>query len=292
MSETMEGHHAHHSSGKGNDFSLYVLPLSILLAAVIIGWSMMSAATALGNGLDGLTIGGGPGPAVPNLPTPDNGDLAPSGPTQTMAELVKNGAGSAGSESAPVVIVEYSDFQCPYCRAWFKQSKAHLFEKYVDTGKVQFVYKDFPLNFHAMAAPSANAARCAGDQGKYWEYHDALYAEQDKLNAQGGTTQYTLDDLKAWGKNLGLNEAQFNACVDDNKYASEIAANMAEGQSAGVTGTPSFVIGKRGESGVLGGTPGTPIRPFVSEAGDTIGYLVIGAQPYSSFETALTELLG
>jgi protein-disulfide isomerase len=121
-----------------------------------------------------------------------------------------------------------------------------------------------------MAAPSANAARCAGDQGKYWEYHDALYAEQNALNAQGGTVQYTLDDLKAWGKKIGLNESQFNACVDDNTYASEIAANMAEGQTVGVGGTPSFVIGLRNET----------------------GQLVVGAQPYSTFETALNSLLG
>ncbi len=270
MSETMEGHHAHHSSGKGNDFSLYVLPLSILLAAVIIGWSMMSAATALGNGLDGLTVGNGTDTTVPTIPTPNDDTLAPTGPTQTMAELAQNGASSIGSESAPVVIVEYSDYQCPFCRVWFNQSEAQIMEKYVDTGKVQFVYKDFPLSFHPMAAPSANAARCAGDQGKYWEYHDALYAEQNALNAQGGTVQYTVDDLKAWGKKIGLNESTFNACVDDNKYASAVAANMAEGQTVGVGGTPSFVIGLRNET----------------------GQLVVGAQPYSTFEAALNSLLG
>jgi protein-disulfide isomerase len=269
MSETLGEHHAHHSSDKGNDFSHYVLPLSILLAAVIIGWSLMSAATTLGNGLDGLTIGGGTGTTVPTVPTPNDDTLAPAGPTQTMAELAVNGAGSIGSESAPVVIVEYSDYQCPFCRVWFNQSEEQLIQTYVDTGKVQFVYKDFPLSFHPMAAPSANAARCAGDQGKYWEYHDALYAEQNALNAQGGTVQYTLADIKAWGKKIGLNESTFNACVDADTYASEIAENMAEGQTVGVGGTPSFVIGLRNET----------------------GQLVVGAQPYSTFQAALDSLL-
>ncbi len=270
MSETMGEHHAHHSSSSGgNDFSLYVLPLSILLAAVIIGWSMMSAAAAVGNSLEGLTIGVPSGNGGTVLPPADNGDLTPPGPSQTMAELASNGAGSIGSDSAPIVIVEYSDYQCPFCRVWFNQSEGALISTYVDTGQVQLVYKDFPLSFHPMAAPSANAARCAGDQGKYWEYHDKLYAEQNVLDPQGGTVQYTVSDLKSWGLEIGLDAASFDACVDGGNHSSAIQANMAEGQSVGVGGTPSFVIGKRNET----------------------GQLIVGAQPYSTFEAALDSLL-
>lgn len=268
MSETMGEHHAHHSAGKGNDFSLYVLPLSILLAAVIVGWSMMSAATSLGNSLDGLSM------TVPSdsgtvLPTPDPGDAAAAGPTQLMAELAQDGAGSMGSESAPIVLVEYSDYQCPFCRVWFNQSEAQIVQKFVDTGKVQFVYKDFPLSFHPMAAPSANAARCAADQGKYWEYHDKLYEAQTALDPSGSTVQYSVDDLKTWAKEIGLNEATFNACVDNNTHATEVQANAAEGQAVGVGGTPSFVVGLRNETGTL----------------------VVGAQPYATFEAALNALV-
>lgn len=264
----MTEHSGEHSHASKNDsFAAYVLPLSILLAAVIVGWSMMSSANAIASGLDGLTLagnnGGNTAPVVPN-----EGNLAPT-PTKTMAELSANAAGVLGSNDAPIVIVEYSDYQCPFCRRWFDDSKQKLVDNYISTGKVQLVFKDYPLSFHPMAEPSARAARCAGDQGKYWEMHDKMFVEQGILNATG-TVQYTLDDLKAWAADLGVNESTFNSCLDNNTYAAEVQANLAEGSAMGVSGTPSFFIGKRNE----------------------VGQLVVGAQPYATFDAAITSLLG
>ncbi len=263
MTEQMGEHPSHHSSKKDGDFSSYVLPVSILLAAVIMGYSMVSAANTLGESWSGTLIPAGNGEVVPN---PGDGELVPT-PSLSIAELSEDSASKLGSDSAPVVMVEYSDMQCPFCRRHFEQTHNQLVTKYVETGKLQIVFKDFPLSFHPMATVSANATRCAGDQGKYWEMHDKMFIEQAKGGT--GTVSYTLDDIKTWGADLGLDASTFNSCVDSDKYAAEVQANFSDGAAAGVSGTPSFFIGLRN--------------------GD--GQLIVGAQPYSSFESTIEALL-
>lgn len=261
MTEGSGEHHSHHAK---DSVSMYVLPISILLAAIIVGYSMMTAAATIATGLDGVTINGGTGDTV--VPAPDDGTLQPPA-AKTIAELSQNFASKIGSDSAPIVMVEFSDYQCPFCRRHFEETHGQLMEKYVNTGKLQIVFKDFPLSFHPMAGPSANAARCAGDQGKYWEMHDKMFTEEAKGGT--GTVSYTVDDLKKWGSEIGLNTATFNACVDAGTYNSQVTSNMNDGSVAGVSGTPSFFIGPRG---------GT-------------GQLVVGAQPYSVFESAIEASL-
>ena len=260
------GDHTHHST-KNHSFAAYVLPLSILLAAVIIGYSMVASAGAIAAGLDGATLGTGNNN---NLPTPTGGNLQePVAPTinTTMAELVASDSqGKLGNDSAPIILVEYSDFQCPFCKRFYNDSDEQL-KAWAASGRVKLIFKDYPLPFHPMAAPSANAARCAGEQGKFWEMHDKIFDETTKLSATG-TAQYTNDDLKAWGADLGLNTTTFDACVDSDKYADNVEANTAEGQSIGVGGTPSFAIGK----------PGDKVQ------------LVVGACPTSAFETVLKAI--
>jgi protein-disulfide isomerase len=254
-------HHAHHSDG----FSAYVLPLSILLAAVIIGYSMVASAGAIAAGLDGLTLSGSP-TNNPVLPSNDPEVLAPTTNT-TMAELAASDSqGKLGQDSAPIILVEYSDFQCPFCKRFFNDSDEQL-KSWASEGKIKLIFKDYPLPFHPMAAPSANAARCAGEQGKFWEMHDKIFEETTILSPTA-TAQYTNDDLKAWGAAIGLNTTTFNACVDSNKYADQVEANAAEGQSIGVSGTPSFAIGKPGDK----------------------AQLVVGACPNSTFETVLNAI--
>jgi protein-disulfide isomerase len=259
-----------HHSAKGSALSPeIILSVSILLAAVIVGYSMISAASALENGLSGLTIQGG-SLAGNNLPTAPTGNLTPppaAAPTAQMSELVKNAAATLGKSDAPIVLVEYSDYQCPFCRKWFNDVKGNLQKDYIDTGKVLLVYKDFPLSFHPMAIPYANAARCANDQGKYWEMHDKIFLEQDK-KGQGTIQDYTTTDIKKWGVEIGLNSATFDSCVDDNKYSNEIQANFSEGGSVGITGTPGFFLGKA----------------------DGTGQLIVGAQPYTVFQQAIDSL--
>ncbi len=264
------GEHAHHAH-KSDSFSAYVLPLSILLAAVIIGYSLVASAAAVAAGLENVTIAGaGNGSTV--LPPAENGQgtLEP-GPTKTMAELAATDyAGKIGSDSAPLVMIEYSDFQCPFCRRHYVATHQDLVTKYVDTGKLQIIFKDFPLSFHPMAGPYANAARCAGEQGKYVEMHDKIFDEQQIIDPTGATVNsVTNDDIKSWAQELGLNTSTFNSCFDASKYQSNIDATFAEGSSVGVSGTPSFVLGKRSEK----------------------GQLIVGAQPAATFNAAIDSLL-
>ena len=138
-----------------------------------------------------------------------------------------------GAKDAPVTIVEFTDFQCPYCKA-SEATLKQLRDKYGD--KIRLVHMDFPLPFHAHSLDAAKAARCANDQGKFWQFHDSLFANQSKMAPA---------DLKATAKTLGMNSTQFDACFDKAKYDSEIKADQAAGEKVGVDGTPAFFIDGR-----------------------------------------------
>jgi protein-disulfide isomerase len=139
----------------------------------------------------------------------------------------------AGGKDASVTVVEFSDFQCPYCRA-AETSVKQLQAKYGD--KIKLVYLDFPLGFHEHAMDAARAAQCAAAQNKFWPYHDALFADQSKLAPA---------DLKATAARVGLDSQQFNACFDKGTPDDVIRSSQAQGQSLGVTGTPTFFINGR-----------------------------------------------
>jgi len=166
--------------------------------------------------------------------------------------VVLDGAPVRGSANAPVTIIEFSDFQCPYC-ARAEAELVKVRETYKD--KVKIVYKDYPLEFHANARKAAEASRCAAEQGKYWEYHDVLFANGTALD---------LANLKKFAANLKLDTTQFDTCLDSGKYAAPISKDIAEGSQAGVTGTPAFFINGR----------------FLS-----------GAQPFATFQDAIEEAL-
>jgi protein-disulfide isomerase len=159
---------------------------------------------------------------------------------------------SKGPQNAPVTIVEFSDFQCPFC-ARVEPTVAKLLKDYPD--KIRLVYRDFPLPNHGDAPKAAEAALCAGDQGKYWEMHSALFANQEKLK---------VPDLKAQAKQLGLDQAKFDQCLDSGVKAKEVDANRAAGEEAGVSGTPAFFIN---------------------------GRMLSGAQPESAFKAIIDEEL-
>ena len=143
----------------------------------------------------------------------------------------------SGGKDAAVTVIEFSDFQCPYCRA-AETSVKEVRSKYGE--RVKFVYMDFPLGFHEHAMDAARAARCAGEQDKFWQYHDALFADQSKL---------AVADLKGKAAKLGLDTKKFAECFDKQEPDAAIKADQAQGVKLGITGTPTFYINGRVMSG-------------------------------------------
>jgi len=156
-----------------------------------------------------------------------------------------------GDKNAPVTIVSFEDYQCPYCKRAFDQTLPQLKKEYIDTGKVKLVFRDYPLSFHPEAQPASESAECADDQGKFWEYHDELYKNQASLG-QSLYTQIATD--------LGLDVSKFQSCLDSGKYAEEVQSDFAYGSSVGVSGTPTFFIN---------------------------GIKLVGAQPYEAFKQVI-----
>ncbi|MBI2076373.1 MAG: DsbA family protein [Candidatus Aenigmarchaeota archaeon] len=166
-----------------------------------------------------------------------------------------------GDPKAAVTIIEFADFQCPFCGRFFQQTLPQVENDYIKTGKAKLVYRDFPLDsIHPQAKPAAEAAECAKEQGKFWEFHDKIFQNQQSLS---------LDSYKKWANELGLNTNQFNSCVDSNKYAAEVQKDFQDGSNVGVSGTPTFFIGN-----------------------DAKGYQqIVGAQPYSVIKDAIEKAL-
>lgn len=170
-----------------------------------------------------------------------------------------------GDMNAPITIIEFSDYQCPFCGRFYKTILPDIEKEYITTGKVRYVFRDFPLEFHKQAPKASEAANCAGDQGKYWEMHDKLFENQNNL---------MVDKLKQYATEIGVDSNSFNACLDSGKYASEIEADVADGTKAGVSGTPSFFIGKS-----------------QGKSKEITGKKVVGARPFPSFKQVIDQLL-
>ena len=175
--------------------------------------------------------------APPPQPTP-----APEPtPAPLTADIpLDDAAGIKGSATAPITIVEYSDYQCPFCERHFQEVLPQL-QKYIDDGTVRYVFKDFPLTqIHPQAPKAAEAARCAGDQNYYWQMHDLLFQSQQQWSGQATA----VDTFKGFAKQLKLDQATFDQCLDSGKHAAVIAANEQEGLGYGVRGTPGFFINR------------------------------------------------
>lgn len=170
-----------------------------------------------------------------------------------------------GNKNAEVIVVEFSDYQCPFCRRFYLNTIKQLKKDYIDTGKVAFVYRDFPLEFHPMAQKTAEAAQCAGEQGKYYEYHDKVFEEQAKMGQ--GTIPYSIDDLKRWANEIGLDMQKFNDCLNNEKYKDEVQKDFYDGIVANVEGTPTIFIGKRGKPAkkIVGALPYEVIKAAIEQ---------------------------
>jgi protein-disulfide isomerase len=170
---------------------------------------------------------------------------------------------SIGRQDAPLTLVEFTDYQCPFCRQFHITTLEELKKNYIDTGKLRFMSLDFPLDMHQNARRAAGAARCAGDQGRFWELRNVMIVNANELK---------LENLLTYATDLKLDVDKFRTCVELDKYRAEVDWQLAEGQAIGVSGTPSFVLGRSGTDKLDG------IR-------------LVGAMPYSVFDEKIKELL-
>ena len=217
---------------------LFLIPSSVVLAGVLIAGAIVYTNQASG------------------VPVYGNAQAQP--PVQVAkADLeIRDGDHVLGNPNAKVAVIEYSDFECPFCGRLFSDAVLKIKENFVKSGDVKFVYRHFPLrSIHQQAQKAAEASECASEQGKFWEYHDVIFEQQASLSE---------NNLKLWAKELGLNSNQFDSCLDSGKYSARVDIDYNEGLTLGVNGTPAtFVNGK----------------------------LISGAVPYEEFERAIKEEL-
>ncbi|MBI2021875.1 DsbA family protein [Candidatus Daviesbacteria bacterium] len=177
-----------------------------------------------------------------------------------------------GDKNAPITLVEFSDYECPFCKRHFDETYPQLIKNYIDTGKVKLVYRDYPLSFHdPMATFEAIAADCSKEQGgdeAYFKFHDEIF-KRTKSNGNG----LSKDDVYKISDDLGLNTANLKACTEAEKYKEEVKKDLDYGSTIGVSGTPTFFIGKSAADGTVEGKP------------------IVGAQPYSVFQSEIDSFL-
>ncbi|OGI82037.1 hypothetical protein A3I95_01195 [Candidatus Nomurabacteria bacterium RIFCSPLOWO2_02_FULL_44_12] len=181
-----------------------------------------------------IILKGGSAPEA-QIPVPDNVDNSLLAPVTAEDYMM-------GNANAKVVLIEYADFQCPFCGRFFTDTEGVLREKYINTGKIKFVYRDFAF-LGPESIGAAEAARCAGEQGKFWEYHDYLYTHQNGENRGA----FADANLKSFAQILDLNTSAFSQCLDSGKYTKAVNDSTAAGKAARVNGTPKGFILKNGE---------------------------------------------
>jgi protein-disulfide isomerase len=227
-----------------------------------IGISQQSTGGAVP--LQQLQPGGGVGAAAPS---PAGAPTQPQAPVK-VSQVSIDGDPVKGNPNAQVTMVEFSDFQCPFCGRFSSDALPQIQKDYIDTGKIKFVYKQFPMdNLHPNAKAAAVASECANEQGKFWQYHDKLFSTQTAWENQPATD--VTNTFKKYATDMGLNAASFNSCLDTKKTASAVDKDSQQASQYGVSGTPTFYIGN-----------------------DKKGYLqLVGAQPYQSFKSIIDQQL-
>ncbi len=220
------------------------LAVSILVAAFVIGGSFIYGAGVKGSNAGLAQVNGGNPDEIPEIP---------QGTPPTIDDDV-----ILGDPNAPVTVIAFGDYQCPFCKKLFDESESQLRKEYIETGKVKMVYRDFPLDsIHPFARGAGEAAECARDEGKYWTFHDQLFARQAEIS--GDTTLFV-----SIAGNLKFNLANFENCIESRKYKDEVERDYQDGTAAGVRGTPATFIN---------------------------GKLISGAVPYATFKAAIDEAL-
>lgn len=222
------------------DKTKLILPGAILIAGLMVSGSILFARLSAGQA---LIAGQGQQPVVAGQ----------------KVEVKTDGSPVLGDAKAPVTVVEFGDFQCPFCRQYFENNQPSLVSNYVNTGKIKFVWEDYTF-LGQESFWAAEAARCANDQGKFWDYHNYLYSHQGAENS--GT--FTKPKLEGFAAALGLDTASFNNCLNSDKYLSAVQQQTQYGGSVGVQGTPATFVN---------------------------GVLVSGAVPYSQLKSAIDAAL-
>lgn len=231
-------------SGFEKALSENTVATSVIIGSLIVAGSIILAAFMLRGG---VTTSG----VAKTVPT-----VAAGGKTKVTDRVDQP---SLGSPNAPVTIYEFADFQCPFCQNFYKNSFAALKTKYIDTGKVRFVFRHFPLSFHVNAQISAEAAECANRQGQFESYYNMLFAK-----GSGDGTGLDTASLKLYANQIGLNMTLFNKCLDNHETKAVVLADQTEGTKIGVNGTPTFYIN---------------------------GTQLVGAQPLTAFDQAIEDAL-
>lgn len=208
------------------------LPISIIVAAVLICGAILFAAF-----YRSAPSAGGAAAGAPQSPTP----------TTTLASLMKIGSRDEvlGNANAPVTIVEYGDYQCPFCTRYFSQIQPSIKSQYLDSGKAKMIFRDFPF-LGPESVSAANAAQCAEDQGKLWAYHDALYAAKTVDETKSASAEndgfFTRAEFLTLASQVGLNAQTFTSCLDNNQHTNDVSAEKAAAVSAGIGSTPTTIV--------------------------------------------------
>jgi len=242
----MTEEHSTHKSGKGG------LIAAIVFAAVIISGSMVFL---------GSQMSADAGVNVDDLDKDQLASLLAAKESQVTApyEKLVDDDPMIGDKTADVTIIEFSDYQCPYCRRHFTQTFTEIKKNYIDTGKVKYVFRDFPLSFHKDALPASMAGECVREQTD----DDTYYLMQEKIFNEAADGSIPKESLVKFAQELGVDMTEFNTCMDTEKYKNEVNADMTAATSFGVKGAPGFII-TDGENSKLikGAIPyDSPTRP-------------------------------
>ena len=254
------------------DLQPLLVPFSIFFSALLIAVAIFFAGQSIAKSIDPSAFDKGSDSADDGDTDTGNDTADPVAPSTTATTSIDDDA-ILGNPDAKVAIVEFSDYECPFCKRHYEQVEPELKKNYIDTGKVMFVYRDFPLSFHDPAATRlAYAAECARDQGNddtYFKMHGKIFT-----TSPGNGAGIADDKLKSLATESGVNGDKMIDCIEDETFKDEVAKDMADASNAGINGTPGFVVGK------------------IDSSGKVTGKLISGAQAYSVFEAAIKDALG
>ncbi len=225
-----------------------LLACIVVVVAVTLAYIPILSKTISGNPSPALQVNNTPQRQMPNVVVP---------PTRDHPQANGN---KMGDPNAPVKIVEYADFQCPYCMHYWQDTEPQIIQNYVAAGKVYYEYHSVGAFLGPQSADAANAAYCAADQNKFWEYHDILFANWTGENVG----DFTLDKLRQYATAINLNLDQFNTCINSGAHDDLVRQDASDAKAAGVQGTPAFIIN---------------------------GKLIEGAEPYSTFQQTIDAAL-
>ncbi len=233
------------------DYILFAL-LAVIALSLVLGSIQLGKINSTLSSMDRLPTQGG-------VQVPTGAQVAaPTPSAQAPGQFISVPAGNSpvlGKDSAKVTLVEFSDFECPFCARFYTDALKDIKTNYVDTGLVKIIFKQLPLDFHQEAQKAAEASLCADKQGKFWAMHDMLFEK----GVVGGVSTF-----KQYAADLKLDTTKFNNCLDNGETAAQVAEEKAQAASAGISGTPSFVLN---------------------------GKVIVGAQPFASFKTAIDAAL-